>query len=87
MEGESMATKFWNNKFLNSLSALVKDANAWYAFIALLENEHSIIIDKLNTPVDPEELIRINGVCRFIEHLKKTRDTALNLEKYSREDK
>lgn len=87
MEGELMAVLFWpDHKDLASISPLVKDSNAWNAFIYLLEHERDVINNKLNTPVDPEELIRINGVCRFIEQLKKTRETALRAEKMMRED-
>jgi hypothetical protein len=64
----------------NKVAALIKDINAWNAFIALLDHHQYKCIRKLDSIADTEELIRINAEYRLIERLRKAREDWLAIE-------
>ena len=69
-----------DRKYLQEISPLIKDKLAWDAFLALLAYEEGKTISKLNGPKDSNDLLRINAVFTFIQHLKNIRENALNAE-------
>lgn len=70
----------------NKVAALIKDSNAWDAFIALLDHHQYKIVKGLEGKVDTEELIRINAEYRLIERLRKAREDWLRIEQGLRID-
>lgn len=66
---------------LNKLAPLVRDYNAWTAFLHLLDKQEAIVIAKLVGKCDSDELIRINAVYQFIQELRKTRDRTKDIER------
>lgn len=68
-------------KDLYKLAPLVKNAEAWEAFMFLLEHEEAkLMLALLGKPV-VDELIRISGKFEFIKHLKNARQIFLDMEK------
>ena len=65
----------------NKLAALIKDFNAWEAFVALIDHHQAKILKKLEAINSSDELIRINAEYRLLEELRKARERWLDIEK------
>ncbi len=70
-----------NRKFFTDIAPLLRDKIAWDAFIVLLEYYESKEIKKLQGVQPTDELIRVNGVLTFLQHLKTSRDNMISAEK------
>lgn len=68
-------------KDLNKIAPLIKDANAWNAFLIILDHQEAKALKKLEAICIAEELIRINAEVRLINQLRKARDNWLEMEK------
>lgn len=68
-------------KDLSKIAPLIKDANAWNAFLAVLDHQEAKSLKRLEAICVAEELIRINAEVRLIHQLRKVRDNWLAIEK------
>lgn len=68
-------------KELNKIASLVKDSQAWNAFIYLLDDEEKKVVVRLMGKPSEYDLISIAAQYNLIQNLRRARENALVMEK------
>ena len=72
---------FLRQSDLNKIAPLIKNMEAWNAFLLLLQHEEAKLLLAMVRKPNTEELWRIAGKCELLQQLKRTQEKLIALEK------
>lgn len=70
-----------DRRFLQEISPLIKNTEAWKALLLILEHQKINTVKKLIGKPGPEELLRISGEYEALAKLERFQEIALQAEK------
>jgi len=67
--------------YFNAVAPLVKNMEAWKAFLVLLEHQKSLVLKQLIGKPNAEEALRLSAEYSMLERLSRQQDIIINAEK------